>query len=80
MLQVSAVLARMELAGVGISPQYLLDHKATLLQRIAAINSQAAAYAGRPLNLSSASQLAVVLYDDLKLPPPASKGEELYGL
>jgi len=73
--QVCAILAKMQLAGVGCQPQVLLAHRSTLSQRVAAINSRAAHLVGRPFNLSSSSQLAQVLYEELRLPPPATTGK-----
>lgn len=64
----------MELVGVGMDPGHLLGHKAALQQRLAAITARAAELAGGPFNLASASQLSRVLYEVLKLPPPAGGG------
>lgn len=69
--QVAVLLARMEVAGVAFAPAVLSDHRATLAGRLAAIKGRATQLVGYEFNLSSSSQLAQVLYQDLKLAPPA---------
>jgi DNA polymerase-1 len=64
----------MEALGVGCDPSVLLQHQDRINQRLAAITSRAAALVGHSFNLSSSSQLAVVLYEELKLPPPTHAG------
>jgi hypothetical protein len=74
--QVTSILAKMESAGVGCNPSVLLAQRPTLAARLAAIAARAEGLLGRPVNLSSASQLAVALYDDLALAPPAGGAAE----
>jgi DNA polymerase I-like protein with 3'-5' exonuclease and polymerase domains len=69
--QVAALMAKMERAGVACMPAVLSDHRATLAARLAAIKARAAQLVGYEFNLSSSSQLAKVLYEDLRLTPPA---------
>lgn len=69
--QVAVLLAKMEVAGVTFAPAVLSDHRATLAGRLAAIKGRATQLVGYDFNLSSSSQLAQVLYQDLRLAPPA---------
>lgn len=69
--QVAVLLAKMEVAGVAFAPAVLSDHRATLAGRLAAIKGRAIQLVGYDFNLSSSSQLAQVLYQDLRLAPPA---------
>lgn len=73
--QMIGILAHLECAGVGCDPSVLLSHKATICRRLQVISQRAVQLAGHPFNVSSSSQLAVVLYDELKLPLPNSTGE-----
>lgn len=68
--QVAVLLAKMEVAGVACAPAVLSDHRATLAGRLAAIKARATQLVGHDFNLSSSSQLAKVLYEDLRLTPP----------
>jgi len=70
-MQVSTLLAKMEVCGVACAPA-LSAHRATLAARLAAIKARATQLVGRDFNLSSSSQLAKVLYEDLRLTPPAA--------
>ena len=74
MLQLLGILARMEALGVACDPSVLLQHKASINSRLAAITSRAIQLVGHSFNLGSSSQLAVVLYEELKLPPPTHAG------
>ena len=71
LMQVAAILAKMEVCGVACAPRVLSDHRATLAARLAAIKGRATQLVGRNFNLSSSSQLAKVLYEDLRLTPRA---------
>lgn len=53
------------------APSVLSDHRSTLAARLAAIKARAVQLIGYDVNLSSSSQLAKVLYEDLRLTPPA---------
>lgn len=75
--QVAAILAKMEVCGVACDPSVLSDHRATLAARLAAIKGRATQLVGRDFNLSSSSQLAKVLYEDLRLTPPAGGQSQL---
>jgi DNA polymerase-1 len=70
-LQVAVLLAKMEVAGVACAPSALSTHRAILAGRLATIRVRATQLAGYEFNLSSSSQLAEVLYEDLGLTPPA---------
>jgi len=63
------------LASAGFNAQYLLHHERCLRTRIADIEQQAAQLVGSSINLSSASQLSVALYDTLALPPPQQRSD-----
>lgn len=73
-MQVAALLAQMEAAGLGFDPWLLIEAGAACRSNMARIEEEAAAVAGRPFNLSSPQQLADVLYSQLKLPRPTAHG------
>lgn len=75
MLQVLSVLARMEALGVCCDPGPLQRHHTNIRARLAALAQRAEQLVGHPVNLSSSSQLAVVLYEELQLPVPTGAGE-----
>lgn len=62
------VLADMERAGVLINPITLKQHGRRLKERIALLEEEAIALAGRPFNLNSPKQLQEILFDEQKLP------------
>ncbi|MDE2508003.1 MAG: DNA polymerase I, partial [Planctomycetota bacterium] len=62
------VLARMESAGVKVDVERLRRLSDEFATRLAALETQVHALAGRPFNLASAQQLREILFDDLKLP------------
>ncbi|DBB18346.1 TPA: hypothetical protein ACH3X3_000002 [Trebouxia sp. C0006] len=74
-MQIAVILAQMEVDGMGFNAQYLLHHERCLRTRIADIEQQAAQLVGSSINLSSASQLSVALYDTLALPPPQQRSD-----
>lgn len=59
----------------GFDAGYLLHHEARLRTRIAAIEQEAARLVGSNINLASASQLSVALYDTLALPAPRNRSD-----
>ena len=59
----------------GFNAEHLLHHERCLRSRSAAIEQQAAQLVGTRINLSSASQLAVALYDTLALPAPGNRSD-----
>lgn len=61
----------MEVAGVACALSVLSDHRPALAGRLGAIKTRAAQLVGYDFNLSSSQQLAKVLYEDLRLTPPA---------
>ncbi|KAK9804751.1 hypothetical protein WJX72_003400 [[Myrmecia] bisecta] len=69
-MHVAAMLAHMQAVGMGFDPGCLRSHEGWLRRRCAAIEAQAEQVVGRRINLSSSLQLAQVLYNDLRLPPP----------
>lgn len=69
--QVCTLLAKMQACGVACAPSVLAAHRPILAGRLAAIKASATQLVGRDFNLSSSSQLAKVLYEDLRLVPPA---------
>ena len=62
------VLADIERTGVLIHPATLNKHGIRLKERMAALEEEAIALAGRPFNLNSPKQLQEILFDELKLP------------
>lgn len=64
-----------KLACAGFDAGYMLRHERCLRTRIAAIEQRAAHLVGGSINLSSASQVAVALYDTLALPPPPARSD-----
>lgn len=62
------VLARMERAGIRLDVQALGKVDAELTKRIAEVEAQAHAAAGRTFSLRSRNELQAVLFDELKLP------------
>jgi DNA polymerase-1 len=66
-LPLAAILARMEVTGIGLDPQALEDAGRDLAQRITAIEAEVYDLAGHSFNLGSVPQLARVLYDELGL-------------
>lgn len=67
-LPVMAILRSIENHGALIDPDILAQQSADLGQRLAALEHEAIALAGRPFNLASPKQLQTILYDELKLP------------
>jgi DNA polymerase-1 len=62
------VLARMESAGIKVDVELLRRMGREFSERIAAIESEIYAGAGRPFNINSGPQLRQVLFEELKLP------------
>lgn len=67
-LPLSQVLAVMELQGVYVDRDTLIEMQAELEQRLSAIMEAIYAAAGQKFNLNSPKQLGKVLFDDLRLP------------
>ncbi|KXZ47865.1 hypothetical protein GPECTOR_32g478 [Gonium pectorale] len=79
-MQVIAVLARMESLGIAVDAAGLDAKAAVVRSRMEALAAAAAAaLGGRAVNLGSSAQLAVVLYEELGLPPPGSAGQQGHG-
>ena len=62
------VLAAMEAEGVRLDTRVLKDMSSGLAKRMAELTRQIHEHAGHPFNVDSPKQLAVVLFDELKLP------------
>lgn len=62
------VLMRMELAGVSIDEPYLAKLSKEFEHDLDRIQKKIGAYTKEPVNLNSPKQLAVLLFEDLKLP------------
>ena len=73
-LQVAALLAEMEVAGLGFDPWLLLRAGEEAKAQMARLEARAAELAGRPLNLASPSQLANVLYGVLRVGGVGERG------
>lgn len=76
--QVCTLLAKMQACGVACAPSVLAAHRPILASRLAAIKGAATQLVGRDFNLSSSSQLAKVLYEDLRLAPPAGCEDSVF--
>jgi DNA polymerase-1 len=74
-LPLTRVLARMEELGVLIDPQQLRHMSGRMEQELARLSEEVYALSGRPFNINSPQQLAQVLFEDLKLPPPVKYGK-----
>ncbi len=72
------VLARMETAGITVDARRLKQLSNEFAHKIAALETEAYALAGRTFNINSSTQLRRVLFDELKLPPlqKTPKGEQ----
>jgi DNA polymerase-1 len=62
------ILARMEVAGVGVDRVFLEDFGTDLKERLAALEERIHKEAGEPFNINSTLQLREVLFDHLGLP------------
>jgi DNA polymerase-1 len=67
-LPLSGVLARVQAAGVAIDVGYLRDMSDSLGDRMATLEQDIYRHAGEPFNIGSPPQLAVILYEKLRLP------------
>lgn len=68
-LPLAAVLARVELTGIGLDSAYLDDMSITLSKQLDAAEYRIFDLAGGPFNIASPPQLRTVLYDKLGLKP-----------
>ena len=59
----------------GFNAEYLLHHEERLRTRISAIEQEATRLVGSSINLASAAQLSVALYDTLALPAPRNRSD-----
>jgi DNA polymerase I len=67
-MPLSAVLGRMQAAGVALDVEYLREMSETLGDRMATLEAEIYRHAGEPFNIGSPPQLAVILYEKLRLP------------
>jgi DNA polymerase-1 len=67
-MPLSAVLARMQAAGVRLDVEYLTEMSESLGDRMATIEKDIYRHAGEEFNIGSPPQLAVILYEKLHLP------------
>lgn len=65
------VLTEMEMAGVALDTDELMQISRTMHQRIVALEREIHDLAGHPFNVSSTQQLGVVLFEELGLPVKA---------
>ncbi len=63
-----AVLARMETSGIAVDARRLKQLSNEFAHKMAALETEAYALAGRTFNINSNAQLRQVLFDELKLP------------
>jgi DNA polymerase-1 len=64
------VLADMEMAGIALDKDFFADFSMELKQRLAELEKQIYAAAGKSFNINSTQQLAEVLFVTLRLSPP----------
>ena len=62
------ILARMEVAGVGVDIEFLEEFGTDLRKRLAALETRIHDEAGEPFNINSTLQLREILFDRLELP------------
>jgi DNA polymerase-1 len=67
-LPLSDVLARMQAAGVALDVDYLNEMSESLGDRMATLEQDIYRHAGEEFNIGSPPQLAVILYEKLRLP------------
>jgi DNA polymerase-1 len=72
-LPLAGVLARMERTGIRIDPAELRRLSASMEADIGRLAGEIHTTAGHPFNISSPQQLAVVLFDELKLKGPKNR-------
>ena len=62
------ILARMEIAGITVDPEVLAGLSREFSQKLALLEKQIYALAGREFNINSPRQLGQILFDELHLP------------
>jgi DNA polymerase I len=67
-LPLARVLARMQAAGVALDVDYLGEMSETVGDRMRTLEAEIYRHAGEEFNIGSSQQLAVILYERLKLP------------
>ena len=67
------VLVRMEMEGIAVDPNALVEIGVQLQQRIDELSRSIATHAGRPFNLNSPKQLGEILFNELGLADKAKK-------
>ena len=67
-IPLSAVLAKMEMAGIAVDAQRLQAMETTMTAKADALRSQIIDHAGREFNVDSPKQLQVVLFEEQELP------------
>src|SRR5690606_444017 len=70
-MPVVRVLSDMEMAGIKLDTNFLAEMGAELNKELERIGTEVYHQVGEEFNLSSPQQLAHMLFDRLKLPPPA---------
>ncbi|MBR2541066.1 MAG: DNA polymerase I [Mogibacterium sp.] len=68
-------LAGMEKEGIKCDPDILRSIGAELDEKISSLESDIYSLAGKEFNINSPKQLAVILFEDLKIPYPKAKGK-----
>jgi len=69
------VLTQMEQTGIRIDPAALGAMSLSMEHEIERLTTEIHALAGQPFNINSPQQLGKVLFDDLRLPAPPSRGK-----
>lgn len=71
-MPLARVLALMELRGIAVEPSSVNEMQSSVSSKIIELSNAAFALVGKRFNLNSPEQVAEVLYQTLKLPPPQS--------
>ena len=76
---ITAVLARMEVAGIELNTKYLTDMSAEFEGLISDLEQEIYGYADQEFNISSPAQLSKILFEDMGLPTKGiKKGKTAY--
>lgn len=68
-MKLSVILSQMEFEGIGFDEQYLKNSDRTISKHLEELSNLAQESLGHPVNLMSHKQVAIAIYDELKLIP-----------
>jgi DNA polymerase-1 len=75
-LPLAPVLARMERTGIGINLAALAEISQGMEEELERLSAEIYSLAGQTFNINSPQQLSKVLFDDLNLPAPFTRGKK----